>query len=263
MFVVWYLVGVVCVLASQAVLAGAFVGIGLLIRRAFGLTQFDLDDCFVAFWMGFCAIVLLLLLWNFVLPVTAAVLLLVLCIGAVGLYITRAEFAALANEEVWRASRAWKFAFVLAALYVANQGLGGLTYSDSALYHLQAVEWNKTYPLVPGLANLYGPLGFNNASLLYGAMLDAGPWTGLGHRLANGLLLQALLLRIVIALTRISSGGRRASAHEVFIATPPTRGTQPFTVRAPLGIRYGHADSDPPPRRGRTLVRSTRNAPAG
>lgn len=68
------------------------------------------------------------------------------------------------------------------------------------------------------MANLYGPLGFNNASLLYGAMLDTGPWAGLWHRLANGLLLEALLLRIVIALTIISSGGGRASAHEVFIA---------------------------------------------
>lgn len=110
MFVVWYLVGVACVLASQAVLAGAFAGMGPLIRRAFGLTSFDLDDCFVAFWMGFGAIVLLLLLWNFVLPATAVLLLLVLCIGAVGLFITRAELGALVTAEVWRASPAWKIA---------------------------------------------------------------------------------------------------------------------------------------------------------
>lgn len=241
MFVVWYLVGIVCVLASQAVLAAAFVGIGLLIRRAFGLTSFDLDVCFVAFWMGFCAIILLLLLWNFVFPVTAVLLLLVLLLGAVGLFISRGELDALRKDPVWRSNGAWKLAFVLAAVYVANQGLGGLTYSDSALYHLQAVEWNKTYRLVPGLANLYGPLGFNNASLLYGAMLDTGPWAGLGHRLANGLLLQALLLRVVIALTRISSGGRRASAHEVFIAV-----LLPAALSLSLfGRLSGHATAPP------------------
>jgi len=217
MLLVWYVVGLICVLSSLAVLAAAFAGIGLLIRRVFGLTTVDLDNCFAAFWMGFSAIILGLLLWQFVLPVNVVLLGLVVAGGAIGVIISRRDLDQVWRDESWRPHGAWRLAYVLAALYVANQGLGGLTYSDSALYHLQAVAWNKSYALVPGLANLYGPLGFNNLSLLYGAMLDVGPWHGLGHRLANGLLLQASLLRIVVAITRIARNAAPSRAREMFV----------------------------------------------
>lgn len=215
----WYLVGLACELASLAVLGAAVAGIGLLVRRGFGLTSIDVEDCFTAFWVGFCAIILALLLWHFVLPVNVAILALVLAVGALGLIISRHNLKLVWSDDSWRPHGAWSLAYAAAALYVANQGLGGLTYSDSALYHLQAVAWNKSYALVPGLANLYGPLGFNNASLLYGAMLDVGPWHGLGHRLANGLLLLALLLRIVVAITRFTRNTARSQARELFVIT--------------------------------------------
>jgi hypothetical protein len=219
MFVVAYFVGVFCVLGSQVVLAAAFMGIGLLTRRAFGLTSLTLNDCFAAFWIGFSAIILGLTLWHFVLPINGALLALVLAGGAFGLYASRHAVRGLLGGERWRSQRAWTLAFLIAALYVANQGVGSLTYADTTLYHLQAVAWNESYRLVPGLANLYGPLGFNNSSLLYGALLDVGPWEGLGHRLANGLLLQVLLLRVLIGLARIATAGGRIDGREVFAAT--------------------------------------------
>lgn len=219
MFVVEYVAGVICVVLSQIVLAGAFAGIGLAVRRTFGLTTPNMDDVFTAFWLGFSAIVVGLMLWHFVLPVTVVVLMLALLVGAAGFLMSRRDIAAAFASEGWRTRRGWLLAMVIVALYVANQGVADLTYSDSALYHLQAVAWNKSYALVPGLANLYGPLGFNNASLLYGAMLDVGPWGGLGHRLANGLLLQVLALRVIIAVARIASQGRRAAGNEVFLVT--------------------------------------------
>ncbi len=33
---------------------------------------------------------------------------------------------------------------------------------DTSLYHLQTIKWIEAYPVVPGLANLHGRLGFNN-----------------------------------------------------------------------------------------------------
>jgi hypothetical protein len=36
---------------------------------------------------------------------------------------------------------------------------------DTGLYHFQFVLWHNKYPIVPGLANLHGRLGFNNAIL--------------------------------------------------------------------------------------------------
>ena len=33
---------------------------------------------------------------------------------------------------------------------------------DTDLYHLQTIKWIEKYPVVPGLANLHGRIGFNN-----------------------------------------------------------------------------------------------------
>ena len=45
------------------------------------------------------------------------------------------------------------------------------------------------YRVVPGVANLSAPQALNNASFLYNAVLNTGPWAGRGQHVANGLLL--------------------------------------------------------------------------
>ena len=209
--------GVAAVLLSQLIVVAALVGVGLVVRRAFGLTTLAIDDLFDAFWMGFSAVILALMLWNFAFPVNAVVLLLVLASGAAGLLLWRRTLGGL------RAIRApvgplWTLTFVVAALWVASQGLGEMSYFDSALYHMQAVQWAERYPVVRGLANLAAPLAYNNASLLYGAMLDVGPWAGLGFRLANGVLMQVFLLRVLLAIARLSKDPQTAGSREVFVA---------------------------------------------
>jgi len=37
---------------------------------------------------------------------------------------------------------------------------------DTGLYHLQAMMWAESYPVIPGLANLHGRFGFNSNALL-------------------------------------------------------------------------------------------------
>ena len=44
--------GTLSILLTQLVLAVLVAGIGLTVRRAFGLRTIGLDDCFFAFWMG-------------------------------------------------------------------------------------------------------------------------------------------------------------------------------------------------------------------
>ena len=84
------------------------------------------------------------------------------------------------------------------------------------------------YAIVPGLANLNGPLAFNNAHLLYAAMLDWGPWTRLIHHVANGLLLGAVLLQIiwsVFRLLRASPGQRSRFVFDLLLAPCPRSGS--------------------------------------
>lgn len=213
-----FVAGVAAVLLSEAVLAAAFAGVGLLVRRAFGLTTLGLDECFDAFWIGLSAVILALMLWNFAFPINGVMLALVLAAGAAGLVLWRSSLGGILKSEAWHRNRWCWAALIVAALWVANQGLGEMTYYDSALYHMQTVQWAERYRIVPGLANLSAPLAYNNASLLYSAMLDQGPWAGLGFRLANGLLIQVFLLRMIVAVARLAADPVKAGARDMFAA---------------------------------------------
>jgi len=213
-----FVVGVAAVLLSQAVLAAAFAGVGLLVRRAFGLTRLGLDEGFDAFWIGLSVVILALMLWNFAFPINSVALALVLAAGAAGLVLWRSSLGGVLQLEQWRHNRWCWAALSVVALWVANLGLGEMTYFDSALYHMQTVQWAEHYPIVPGIVNLSAPLAYNNASLLYGAMLDQGPWAGLGFRLANGLLVQVFLLRMIIGVARVTADPVKAGAREMFAA---------------------------------------------
>jgi hypothetical protein len=41
---------------------------------------------------------------------------------------------------------------------------------DTNLYHFQSILWSEQYAVVPGLANLYGPQGYNNSILVVHSM---------------------------------------------------------------------------------------------
>ena len=89
---------------------------------------------------------------------------------------------------------------IVAGLWLANLATGPLLHWDSLLYHLRAVKWADAYPAVPGLANLYGPLGFNSAGELYGGLLTAGPWGHFSHHVASSSLMFGALIPCLAAL---------------------------------------------------------------
>ena len=209
--------GTLAIASSFVVLAAAFMGIGLLIRRAFLAAAPALDDVLAAFWMGFGAVILFLLLWNFVAPVNAAALVVVVGTGIVGIWSVRRALMALWGAS-GRQSRWWTLAGVVAStLWIANLATGAMTNWDTTLYHMQGVQWALTYPAIPGIANLFGPLAFNNASLLYDAMVGTGPWAGQGWRVANGLLLAVLAAQAIVGLGRLADDTRPRRAADVFL----------------------------------------------
>ena len=86
----------------------------------------------------------------------------------------------------------------VAQAYLALAALGPLTNYDSGLYHLGAVEYSRLFPAIPGLANVYSPLGYATAEFPLAAALSAGPWGPEGLRLANGLLMAVLALDVAL-----------------------------------------------------------------
>lgn len=194
------------ILGSQLLVIAPLIGLGLWLRRGFGVGIGSIRDVLVAFWVGLAATLLFLILWNFLFRVSAAPLALVAVAGFAGLWRSRLELRALPGRESWWARPAVLALLVLAALYVANLGRGPLANTDTLLYHLQGVQWAVAYPAVPGLANLFGPLGFNNASLLYDAMLQVGPWAGRAHHIASGVLIQVLGAHALLGIVALLAG---------------------------------------------------------
>jgi len=169
------LTATLAILLSDLFLYLVFTGVGLGIRRAYGLRTISIHDVFIAFWVGFSGITLALMVWHFLLPVADIALLLVIATGLISIKFWWADLRELVRLPWSRAAKTGCVFFLLLAIWIANAALGDMVNWDSALYHLQAIQWAEAYPVVPGIANLYGPLAFNNTSFLYGALLNAGP----------------------------------------------------------------------------------------
>jgi len=215
-------VGTLTILGTFLILSGAFTGIGLLVRRGFGPRATDIDHYFLAFWTGYGVILLLLILWNFIMPVGFISLLAVFLLGGLGWWL-ESRPAKLAAADRWRPKALHVALFAAGSLWVANQSTAPLHSWDDGLYHIQGVQWAATYPVVPGIANLLGPLGFNNASFLYDAMLDSGWWKDRGFHLANGLLMFVMVLQASVAGARFASrrsGGRGLHLYQFLVLAP-------------------------------------------
>lgn len=192
--------GTLSILVTDLALILVLMGIGLLGRRAFGLRSLDVNNCFAAFWMGFSGVILFMMLWNFAFPISGVALPLVVAAGGAGWLVWRHDLRLVFRRAGWRPTVWFLVVLLLAGVWVADMSMGPLSNWDSALYHVQGVKWAKTYPVVPGLANLYGPLAFNNSSFLYNALLDAEPWAGRGNHLASGTLLLAMLMQVLVGV---------------------------------------------------------------
>ena len=174
----------------------------------FGLRALRLDDFFLSFWLGLASVTLFLLLWNFLFPVNALAMTLVLSVGLLAFLSNRHEVGRILEGEDWRPGLLTWLLLAMLGLWLANLAIAPLSNADSALYHLQAVRWAERFPAIPGIGNLDGPLAFNNAYLLFDAMLGTGFWEGRANHIANGLLVLVFLAQCVIAGARIAGGTR-------------------------------------------------------
>lgn len=190
-------------LGSWAFLGLLLVGQGLLLRRAVSRSSdLDLQGFLGAAWSGLAIVVALLQLWHFVLPIDDRALLMMAAVSGGGWIATR--------RTVLRWLRGWERREVLlflafaggVGLVAANRAAGPAGGFDTGAYHLPAVQWFQGYPAVPGLANLHGSFGFNNANLLYASLLGTGPWTGLTTHLTSGSLVYGLLLWLGVEVHR-------------------------------------------------------------
>lgn len=208
------LVGTGMVFAFNVVVLGALAGLGLAVRRGFGLEALNLDDAFFSAWMGFGLVLLFLILWNFVSPIGVAAFGIVVVAGWSSIAASRRQL--WTSLRVCGVSPAWGLASLLFGLWIANLSLASSTAWDTSLYHMQGVRWAIEYPVLPGLANLFGPLGFNNSSLLYDAMLSVGPFSGRSWHVANGALLWLFASHSLVSIGALHRQRAAEAPHAVF-----------------------------------------------
>ena len=122
----------------------------------------------------------------------------------------------------------------LAALYLAVAALGPVTNYDSGLYHLGAIRYASEFPAIPGLANLYFPLGYSTSHFPLAALLTNGPWGGEGFRLLNGLIMFLASADVVLRLlAKKKTAGLFVLAAGVLAAWVPMIALSDYWVTSP------------------------------
>lgn len=203
------LVGTLLVVLSWVVASGAIMIMGMPFARLAGAAHSRLGILRSSIWWGLGVAFALLLALTLVTPMhsgtTSIVLVLaVLICGLVSWRMSvrgRMSYPRMAWREV-RHVTAWLPVVVLAVLviYLAVRVLGPANNYDTGLYHLGAINYAADYSAIPGIANIFNPLGYSNSMFPFAAILGNGPWGSNGFRLANGLIIALAALDLALRL---------------------------------------------------------------
>jgi hypothetical protein len=171
-----------------------------------------------AFWIGWGTLIVVLQVWHLFLPINGWAFAVVAVLGILGLILHWGKIAG-----AWRALRGlgWRFGLLLAIglIWLAGQAMGPPgPGGDSGLYHLPAVLWYRTFPVVPGLGNVHDRLGFNNSYFLYVALLDAAPSVVRCYHLVNGLLVAVAMTQLLLGLFSAARDWPRARLSDLLQA---------------------------------------------
>ena len=178
--------------------AVVLIGTGSLILEFFS-EKYLLTE---AFWSGLCATVAILETYHFLRPVDRALTLALILLGILGIFRNRISLAQKLRQA--RSGESWQTLCYFVAVYaIALRASGACEHYDTGFYGALAVRWIETYPVVPGLANLFAQLGFNSSVFLCVAALGQGIWRDLAHHLFIGLLLAGFFASIIPAWFRL------------------------------------------------------------
>jgi hypothetical protein len=173
-----------------AILAIAYFGWGKAITYLLGLNRGENHYLTADIWMGWAFCLLLFQLIHFVLPITAFVVVPVLLIG-----ITFAVLQILKAYRHFTDRRSilmlvvWFAIAIVVSAWIASRSMVPPDNYDAGLYYFNKMRWINTFPIVPGLGNLYGRLAFNHSFFTYAAALNLYPFFGHGRSIANSFLL--------------------------------------------------------------------------
>ena len=198
--------GSALVLATWGVCIVALALVGLPLSVLTHDRAMSWSDVRRGLWWGLTAVAIVVMLLGTVVALAdPLVLLSLVCVTIAGaggtLVLIRKR--GWAGTWQWSVPLGWVLALAVVPLgYLAVAALGPVTNFDSGLYHLSAIAHAAEFPAIPGLANLYAPLGYANAGFPLAAAFGSSPWAGEGYRLLNGLIIALVLVDLVIRWAR-------------------------------------------------------------
>ena len=223
--------GMLTIVGTWVLVYGLLAGVGMVVFRLSRVKRPTPDMVLNAFWIGFGCLIMFLQLWHLCFRVSLVPLILIGGSGAVGLalgiwYLIRrgesdaetpdsAESGHLHQAAPWvqslSGSLCWRVVVTAVLLmgmtgvllWLANRAMGPIQPIDAGLYHLDAIKWIKSYPIVPGLGNLHHRHGCISSYFLFMGAIDSLPWIYRCHTIGAGLLLMAALLQIVFSVWRV------------------------------------------------------------
>ncbi len=189
------------VLLSWLLLFLVFSGLGSVALKMLGRSLASGWNWLDAFWLGWALALGFLQLWHFILPVNDAVLLIFAAISILLLIWQRNDVMRTLGRL--RMDKLLLFVVSVLALWLSNRALGMPIAYDTGFRDVQAVLWIDTYPIVPGLGNLFSSLAFNQSVYLYDALMDSFVWSGRSYHIATGLLVFVYLVYTVRAILHL------------------------------------------------------------
>ena len=166
------------------------------------------------------------------LPVLLIIVGLAVVMGAVGLRRLGHLRPATRHDSmlVWLVTASLGFAIT----YLALAAMGPVTNYDSGLYHLGAIRYQHEFGLIPGLANLYFPLGYANSLTSLSAFFGASPWELNGFRLVNGALLVLFAIDLISRIrSRLWLPGTMLSVGSLVFVWIPLSALSDYWVTSP------------------------------
>ena len=189
------------VLLSWLLLFLLFGGLGLVVLRLLGHGSADGIAWFDCFWLGWALALAALQMWHLLFAVDDNAIFLLAIVAAAGLYQQRHRL----TSELLRlkTNRVLLLVLLVTLLWMSNRAIEMPDESDTGFRDIQAVMWLDSYPIVPGLNNLFSSLAYNHSVYLYHALLDTAIWSGRSYHIAMGLLLTVMLAYSIHAAHRL------------------------------------------------------------
>ena len=188
------------VIASWLYIFLIFLGLGMLVIKFFKTTPFSSESLFASFWIGFGIILFILQIWQLFFKVDLIIFIIISILGLFGIVFNYKILWKFLKNSYSKFTFFYIALVFILAIWLTHRAILPIVNFDCAAYHITSIKWLNSYPIIPGLGNLWGNLAYNNSSFLYVAFLESGFWAQKSSYVANGVFLLFMLSYIVFCI---------------------------------------------------------------